>query len=212
MSRAPIVSNLRQRVAIEAARLMAEQGIGDYLAAKKKAAERLGLSERAALPANSEVEQALLEHRRLFMAGESQHTLTRLRTVAVTAMQLLQAFNPRLVGAVLSGAITAVSAIELHLFSDSSEHVAMLLIDQGIDYRVTERRLRYRADEYLTAPVFCFDYEDCEIDAVVFHRDGERQSPLSPVNGKPMQRLAKKGVTDLLDSARSESLIDQFFP
>ncbi|NNF16222.1 MAG: hypothetical protein HKN70_05710 [Gammaproteobacteria bacterium] len=211
MARAPETGNLRQRVAIEAARLMAEQGIDDYLSAKKKAAERLGLSDRAALPANSEVELALLEHRRLFMAGESAQTLTSLRTVALAAMQFLHKFSPRLVGSVLSGAITTVSAVELHLFSDSSESVALQLIDQQIDYRLTERRVRYRADHYQGTPVFCFEYADCDIEAVVFPLNGERQPPLSPVNGKPMQRMGVKGVEELLDVKQSESLVDRFF-
>ena len=50
---------------------MAEHGIGDFLAAKRKAAERLGVEDGAAmLPKNSEIEAALAEYQRLF-GGES---------------------------------------------------------------------------------------------------------------------------------------------
>ena len=42
-------------VAQEAARLIVDQGIRDYGLAKKKAAQRLGMSTRGSLPGNSEV-------------------------------------------------------------------------------------------------------------------------------------------------------------
>ena len=48
--------NLRRAVAQEAARLMAEHGIHDFLTAKRKAAERFGVTEHAALPKNVEIE------------------------------------------------------------------------------------------------------------------------------------------------------------
>ena len=60
-----------REVAVVAARLMQEQGL-DFLAAKKKAAQSLGLGDRAKLPANREVEQALLENQRLFFDGDAK--------------------------------------------------------------------------------------------------------------------------------------------
>ena len=48
MSKRPHSDNLRRAVAQEAARVMAEHGIHDFLAAKRKAAERLGITENAA--------------------------------------------------------------------------------------------------------------------------------------------------------------------
>ena len=49
----------RQRLAHEAARLMAEGGIRDYHQAKLKAASRLGIHDDASLPRNREIEDAL---------------------------------------------------------------------------------------------------------------------------------------------------------
>ena len=56
----PRAEILRRAVAEEAARLMSEHGIGDFLQAKRKAAERLGVDDVAALPKNTEIEAALL--------------------------------------------------------------------------------------------------------------------------------------------------------
>jgi len=50
---------------------MAEHGIRDFLIAKRKAAERMGVTDVAAvLPRNVEIEDALAEYQRLF-GGES---------------------------------------------------------------------------------------------------------------------------------------------
>ena len=59
----------RLRIAQEAARLMSEHGIRDFHHAKRKAAERLGIADTQSLPRNAEIEQALREHQRLFLAN-----------------------------------------------------------------------------------------------------------------------------------------------
>ena len=53
--------NLRRVLAQEAARIMAQHGIHDYLTAKRKAAERLAFTDFGALPSNTEIEAALVE-------------------------------------------------------------------------------------------------------------------------------------------------------
>ena len=63
-------SNMRRRVALEAARLISEHGIRDYQLAKRKAAESLHALDESSLPKNSEIEQALREHSSLFHGDE----------------------------------------------------------------------------------------------------------------------------------------------
>ena len=63
----------RQLVAQEAARLIVDQGMRDYRAAKIKAAERLGLRNRGSLPGNAEIEAAVSEHHKIF--GGEAHAL-----------------------------------------------------------------------------------------------------------------------------------------
>ena len=48
---------------------MAQHGIHDFLTAKRKAAERFGVTDASALPSNTEIEAALAEYQRLFDAG-----------------------------------------------------------------------------------------------------------------------------------------------
>lgn len=196
--RAPTRSDhLRSAVAQEAARLMAEHGIQDYLIAKRKAAERYGVFDRALLPKNTEIEAALLSHQRLFGRAQHQHSLNEQRRVVQQAMRLLEPFDPRLVGSVLTGSATEYSNIQLHVFSDSAEAMCMHLMDRNLAYEVLERRMRMSAERPIQVPVVRFEMGDDTIEAFVFPRDGIRQAPVSPVDGRPMRRADLREVIAL---------------
>jgi hypothetical protein len=195
---------LRQALAQEAARIIAEHGVEDYLQAKRKAAERLGVTDHAVLPRNTEIEEALAGYHRLFGGPGHADELAGLRRQAVTAMRLLAQFEPRLVGPVLSGNATAHSAIALHLFADTPEAVVLALVDAGVPYHVAERRLKMQRDQAQAFPVVHYSSGGCDVEAVVFPRDGIRQPPFSPVDGRPMRRATRQEVEALLDEEGSD--------
>lgn len=192
---------LRRALAQEAARIMSEQGIDDYGLAKRKAAQRLGATDIAVLPKNTEIEAALAEHQRLFESNTHSSALEAARRTALQAMRLLQQFQPRLVGPVLSGTASAHSEVNLHLFADSTEAVALHLMENHIPHEMAQRRLRYEPDRLVDYPVVRFVAGNREIDAVVFPVDGIRQSPASPVDGRPMRRADRAEVETLLAAA-----------
>ena len=204
----PRAEHLRRALAQEAARIMAEQGIDDYLLAKRKAAERLGATDAAVLPRNAEIESALAQHHRLFGSGTHGSTLARLRRAALQAMRLLGDFEPRLVGPVASGTASAHSEINLHLFAETPEAVAMRLMDRGIPHHVAERRLKYDPGRVVAYPAFRFVAGNQPIDAVVFPLNGIRQSPSSPVDGRPMRRVDAVQLESMLAGEEPPSLID----
>jgi hypothetical protein len=189
---------LRRRIALEAARLMSEHGIRDFHLAKRKAAERLGASEDVGLPKNSEIEDALREHQRLFQAAEHPLLLRRLRAVAHDAMRFFARFEPRLVGSVLDGTADKHSAICLHLFSDTLEEVAGFLHEQGIPYEEQNRRLRMTHDAQQDYPVLLFSADEVAIDLTVLPRDAIRQAPLDRTGERPMRRASLAALEELL--------------
>jgi hypothetical protein len=191
--------NLRRALAQEAARIMAEHGIRDFGIAKRKAAERLGVDDGAALlPKNSEIETALAEYQRLF-GGQSHLTaLLAQRRAALSAMRYLREFEPRLVGAVLSGTATRHSEVQLHLFTERAESVMLKLLDQRIPHEVTEKRVRFNTESVRAFPGVRFEMEEQPIEATVFPTDGIRQAPVSPVDGRPMRRANALEVEALL--------------
>jgi len=188
----------RKVLAQEAARIIVEGGIEDYRVAKIKAAERLGMSERGSLPGNPEIEHAVSEHLKLFGRESHLDLLRVLRRAALSAMELLAPFTPRLVGPVLNGTAAANSAVNLHVFSDSAELVAVRLQECSVPYHPYDRRLKSRRDRAETFSGFRFTHDSSSIEATVFPLDGIRQAPISPVNGKPMRRADSQAVLKLL--------------
>jgi hypothetical protein len=192
---------MRQAIAREAARLMIEHGHEDYGIAKRKAAERFGVTDLAVLPRNTEIEAALAAHHRLFDPEAHASTLSAKREAALQAMRLLADFEPRLVGPLLSGTATAHNDITLHLFADTPESVAVRLMDLNIPHEVAERRFRTQRDEVEAFPALRFTAGGHEVYAAIFPKDGIRQAPPGPVDGKPMRRATLAEVEALIGGA-----------
>jgi len=190
---------LRHALAREAARIIVEHGVEDYLFAKRKAAERMGVTDHAVLPKNTEIEDAIAEYHRLFGSRSHAGQLTELRREAIRAMKLLSGFEPRLVGPVLSGTASGHTEILLHVFADTPETVSMRLLDRRIPHRVGERRVKFLRQESQAFPSIQFAAGGRDVDAIIFPTDGIRQSPLSPVDGKPMRRASLQEVEGLLE-------------
>jgi hypothetical protein len=190
--------HMRQRIAMEAARILAESGRTDYQAAKRKAATRLGAPETRNLPSNLEIEEALAEHHRLFNGDTQPARLRQLREAALEAMQFFERFQPRLVGSVLSGTAAVHAEVQLHLFAGTPEEVAFFLVDWEIPYKEAERRFRFGREQYAELPAYRFMAGDVPIEVTVFPTDGLRKPPLSPVDGRPMQRGTLATVEQLI--------------
>ena len=192
------LDNQRRSVANEAARIMREQGVRDFLLAKKKAAQRLGIVDRGALPGNDEIAGAISEQQRLF-GGDGYHDRLRaLREIALDALGLFQGFEPRVVGGVLTGAVTDNSPIELHVFADTPEAVAFRLMEHDVPYEVLDRRVRYDSEHQDLMPSYRFLAGDVQVDATVFPLTGLRQPPNCPVEGGPMRRARGPELQALL--------------
>lgn len=199
---------LRDQIARESARIMVEGGITDYQLAKRKALSRLGLRTSGQLPRNDEIEAAIEEYQRLFRGAQPDRLLV-LRQAAIGVMRLLEDFDPCLVGPVLSGTADEHSDVALHVFSESLEQVGFFLRDNRIPYRLSERRLRTGLDDYRRFPSYRFVVDDAPVELVVFDRNGARQSPLSPVDGKPMTRARLGQVEGLARQSRQSGSLTQ---
>jgi hypothetical protein len=74
-------------------------------------------------------------------------------------------------------------------------------MDQHVPFQVGERRTRLNAERVVQQPALRLDVDGQPVEIVVFPVDGIRQSPVSPVDGKPMRRADTDEVTALLASA-----------
>lgn len=189
---------MRERLAQEAAQILAETGSRDFFAAKRKAAEHLGAMDTRNMPSNKEIEEALMTYQRLFRADRQPQELRRLREVALHAMHFFAHFRPRLVGSVLRGTADTNSTVTLHVYAATTEEVGLYLLENAIPFQTADKRLRFGSERYQTLPLYRFLAEDTPIEVIVFPLDGSQQAPLSPVDGKSMQRADIATVEKLL--------------
>jgi hypothetical protein len=199
MSRRPRDDHrIRTLIAQECARLITEEGVQDFGAARRKAALRLAVGNRAVLPDNVEIEQALLDRQRLFDADRQAIRLRGLRETALNAMRFLARFRPRLVGPVLSGAVGPHAGVHLHLFADSPEEITLFLMEHHIPFETGEHRLKMASGVQICLPAYRFTAGETRVDLTVFGPLAEREAPLGPVNGRLMRRAGLAEVQALL--------------
>lgn len=191
---------IRAEIAQLAARLVASEGVMDFHTAKRKAAERLGLRPDRGLPTNAEIEQALREYQRLFQSHTQPQRVQALRRTALQAMGLLSRFRPRLAGAVLQGTATEHSEVTLHLYCDVAEQVVTHLADAGIACEHTSRSMKISAVDTREFPALRFVAGATPVVLVLFTEMLEALTPLSTVDGKPMQRATTEAVRALVDA------------
>ncbi len=194
----------RQRVAFEAARLMARQGVDDFHQAKLKAARQLGIDDEASLPRNVEVQEQLREYQRLFLGQQQPGELRRRREAALQSMEFFAPFQPRLVGSVLDGTADAHSPVCLQVFSDDADAVARYLLDARVPAGLAgQKRLRVSRERHAVFPAWRFSAEGLPFEVTVLPESLLRQAPLDEVDGKPMQRAGAGALRQLIEADRS---------
>lgn len=191
-------SRIRQEVAAEAARIMATEGQRSFLAAKQKAARRMGLSPRISLPANTEVEQALKTWQELY-GGEGHTTnLHELRQGALAAMRFLEPFRPRLVGPVLEGTADMHSRISLHVFADDPDAVVHFLLDRSIPFEQESRRIRWHDGSHRDLEIVVIEAGGQAVELILMIGREALQAPPSPVDGRAQRRMGPTELERLL--------------
>jgi hypothetical protein len=193
------LGQVRREVAAEAARIIATEGQTNYHAAKKKAADRIGISERLALPSNLEVQDALLMYLGLYGGHAHGQDLQRLRAAALEAMHLLHAFAPRLVGPVLDGTAGRHSRVSLHVFCEGTESLVLHFLDAGVPFVQEQRRIRWHDGGYRSVPVLVVEIGGATVELLVFSSLDLRQAPPCPIDGRPQRRAGAAEVACLLN-------------
>ena len=163
-------ANLRQHLAYLAARLIAEDGVGDFGSAKQKAARQAGLRDLSLLPDNVEIEAALREYQGLYQAEEQPAELRRMREIALKVMRELEAFRPALVGPVLTGTAGRHSEVSLQLHPDDPKAPTLHFLNRRVRFEEGARRLR-RGEAYVDVPQIRLQVEGVPVTLTILDRD-----------------------------------------
>ena len=133
------INNNRLIVARRAAEVIMEEGITDYLFAKKKAAKYLGLLTSENLPSNQEIDNALKEYQNIFQEQVDSETILKIKKEALGIMTIFRDFNPHLTGQLLEGLIPKFPKIQINLFTDNLKEVEYILLNKNISFDVKDK-------------------------------------------------------------------------
>ncbi|MCU7959979.1 MAG: hypothetical protein KZQ58_08270 [gamma proteobacterium symbiont of Bathyaustriella thionipta] len=194
---------LQQKVAIEAARILAEEG-GSPQKARDKALQRLGLQrQRHALPELSSIARELELYQNLYQAGQQPRQLHELRLAACQAMLWLADFEPRLYGPVLNGSANSNSRIQLLLTTDEPEAVLRFLLQQQVDYESAEINIDFGQGRQAIACCRLHAGEH-QLELCFLSWNQRHRIPIDPFTDKPQQLSDLAGLKKLLATYSSD--------
>src|SRR3990172_11805202 len=149
--------HMRARIAVVAARIMAEDGIEDFALAKRKAARQLGAGDTQSLPDNDEIETELRVHQSLYQGEEQRERVRFLRSQALAAMERLADFKPYLTRPGVKGTAGRYADIDLQVFADSCKELEIFLLNRTIPYETSESRY-YTGNQERAVSVLSLDW------------------------------------------------------
>ena len=133
------INNNRLIVARRVAEVIMEEGITDYLFAKKKAAKYLGLLASENLPSNQEIDNALKEYQSIFQEKVDSEVLDKIKKEALNIMGIFKDFNPHLIGQLLEGLIPKFPKVQINLFTDNLKEVEYILLNNNIAFDIKDK-------------------------------------------------------------------------
>ncbi len=162
---------LRREIATLAARMMAEDGIGDFGFAKRKAARQLGIHDSDSLPNNAEIESELRAWQALYQDDEQSARIHQMRLAASEILRLLDPFRPYLTGGALDGTAGRYSELEIEAYPDSAKDIEIFLLNQDLTYEHREPR---RPQPNAPEAVLVFDWDDIPVRLSIYEGPAER--------------------------------------
>jgi predicted nucleotidyltransferase len=196
---------LKQQIAVEAARIMNEEGIDSFFNARKKAAHSLGVHDKYALPDEKEILFQLRTYQSLYQSSTHKQSLKDLRETALKAMQLFKSFKPKLIGSVLHGYAHEHSRIKILIRADSAEEIAVFLMTNKIPYQLQEWELFFDKpnskikNSAQPVPVYQFYAGKYNINIIILSENQRHRVPLDPDNWQTIKSASIAQVEALID-------------
>lgn len=139
-----------------AAQIIETEGVKDFLLAKKKAASRLGINNSSHLPANHEIQQALIDYQRLFYGEAEKQILKNNAQKCLNALNLLEKFTPYLTGAYAGKHPRTESDIQIILYLDQHEQIVSCLSSHKIPWQLKDVNMKLPQRQVEEYPCYQF--------------------------------------------------------
>lgn len=189
---------LRNEIALVAARMVAQDG-ADLATARRKAARQvLGVSppKPNMMPDDAQVEDEVRKYLALF--GGSAHTerLASLRATALQVMEALGDFHPYLTGPVLNGTAGEHDDIHLQLFADSAKEVEIYLLNRNVNIDISETP-HFKGGRHAPVETVSFPWMKETVHAELYEYQDLRGALKPRADGRP-QRIDIAGLRALI--------------
>jgi len=185
-----------------AAKLMYEEGVSQYLDAKKIASKRLYGKQLKNLPSNGEISDELYRISQFQRPIEHKEQLYFMRMRAIDVMKELQPFSPRLIGSVSTGRIREGSDIDIHVFCDDIQDLCVYLDNLDWKYEMDEVAIQQGGKLVEYTHIYCtFDYP---VELSVYPSNEIRVRSRISTNGKVIDRLSMGRVQQLVNEEHWE--------
>jgi predicted nucleotidyltransferase len=195
----------RRAIAEEAARLMVEEDVTEYISAKQIAADNvcgMRVGSNVPLPSNGEIRAAIVARATLVEGVRRGERLRHLRHVALEVMGQLAAFEPRLIGSVATGAIHRNSDVDIQVFCADHAPLEWTLRACGHDAERLEHEVA-RDGRFHRYIHYHFDLRDTDVELSVYPPEELRTVRLSSIDGKPIDRVPRRRLEALIRTTSS---------
>lgn len=185
-----------------AAKLMYEEGVSQYLDAKKIASKRLYGKQLKNLPSNGEISDELYRISQFQRPTEHNEQLYFMRMRAIEVMKELLPFSPRLIGSVSTGRIREGSDIDIHVFCNVVEDICVYLDNLDWKYEMDEVVIQQGGKLVEYTHIYCeFNYP---VELSVYPFNEIRVRSRSSTDGKVIDRLSMGRVQQLINEEHWE--------
>lgn len=185
----------RKRIALEAARFLADGVETEYLHAKQRALASLGLSSETRLPSNRKINDCVgMITREELGSEETDRRIREMRIIAEEIMTVIFDFDPFLIGSVLSGKIRRSSDIDLHAYCDDVVVLHGYLEDFGYE-EIEVDRVENRKGHFVHLK---WEERGYPVELTIYPWSWREITLLSSVTSKPMKRIDLIGLQKLL--------------
>ena len=171
----------------------------EYYRAKMKAARQIcrGWVKPADLPSNVEIRDQVQQMARMYEGESREDCLLEMRLEALRVMKLLHRFRPRLIGSVLTGHIRSGSDIDIHVFSDSVQAVALELQDEGVTLDIEHKQVRKQGETRTFHHIHVQDRYPIEL--TIYPADKAHFVFKSSITGKAIERASVAELEQFLE-------------
>lgn len=154
--------HVKKHIASMAAEIIIEEGVSDYLYAKKKAAKYLNYNSYQILPSNNEIDEAIRDYQATFPSNNVADFIFY-QDIAIKIMSELELFNPLITGTLQEGRVTNNQKILINLFTDNFKEIEYFLLSNNHQFKTKDPK---RLDNFLIK--YILFYENIETELTVF--------------------------------------------